>query len=328
MLRVLERERTPQAIDNIVGELATAWANEVGALPSAELLATITAIVGVVNLGGVALFNHNYGNLSATDGDVWQDPHAGGYFAAYADPESGALAFVRRLLLQSCKSLLIAADAGDVESAARELERCGGWTAPALSSDGKVFPVSLDAGPTFSDDWGAARSGGRTHQGNDIFAPTGAPVLAIEPGIAKQGENHLGGHIVTLTTSDGTRYYYAHLSAFEGDTPRTVQAGDVLGYVGTSGNAAGGASHLHFEVRPQGGDPIDPFPLLQSIRSPGAATAYTGAELRSFYRKAYPASVAISPRKLTHGSTGFGIALVGGSVAALVGLALVARRAA
>jgi len=107
------------------------------------------------------------------------------------------------------------------------------------------------------------------HEGIDVFAPAGAELVAIEAGRVRQSSNEKGGHVVYLTTEDGTRYYYAHLDAFSfpmmpGET-RRVDAGDSLGYVGTSGNARGKAPHLHLEVRPRGGDKVDPFPLLQQL---------------------------------------------------------------
>lgn len=107
------------------------------------------------------------------------------------------------------------------------------------------------------------------HEGTDIFAPAGAELVAIEAGRVRQSSNPKGGHVVYLTTDDGTQYYYAHLDAFSyplmpGET-RRVDAGDSLGYVGTSGNARGKAPHLHLEVRPRGGSKVDPFPLLQRL---------------------------------------------------------------
>ncbi len=132
----------------------------------------------------------------------------------------------------------------------------------------KVFPVDPAGKPTVSDDFGKPRGdkGERSHQGNDIFAPSGTPVLAVDEGKVTHRTNKLGGTVAFLHANDGTRYYYAHLSGYEGP-PRKVKAGEVIGFVGNSGNAASTAPHLHFEVSPSGNgkDNINPFPLLQDV---------------------------------------------------------------
>lgn len=114
------------------------------------------------------------------------------------------------------------------------------------------------------DTWGAPRGGGRVHEGIDIFAPLGTPVRSTTRGlIVRKGWNRLGGRIVTVLGPGGQRHYYAHLDEF--DTPEEgdwVEAGTVLGYVGTSGNAAGTPAHLHYGIYEMGGPARDPYPLL------------------------------------------------------------------
>lgn len=129
----------------------------------------------------------------------------------------------------------------------------------------QVFPViaTSKGAPSFSDDWGAPRSGGRTHQGNDIFADKGTPLLAVDDGNVRFGVDPLGGNIASLVGQDKTRYYYAHLDAFEGAN-RAVKAGEIVGYLGKTGNAASTPPHLHFEVHPDGGAAVDPFPFLKA----------------------------------------------------------------
>jgi murein DD-endopeptidase MepM/ murein hydrolase activator NlpD len=131
---------------------------------------------------------------------------------------------------------------------------------------GFVFPV---ADPhTFSSTFGAPRSGGRTHEGNDIFAPMGTPLLAVERGVLDNiGVGTLGGTKLWLVGESGTEYYYAHLSAYvEGiHEGMVVEAGDVVGYVGNTGNAISTPPHLHFEIHPDGGEAIDPYPLLSAV---------------------------------------------------------------
>ncbi len=135
---------------------------------------------------------------------------------------------------------------------------------------GFVFPVGDPH--TFGDSFGAARMIGTTyahaHQGTDILAPDGTPLLAAERGIITQvGSDVLGGTKLWVKGESGTYYYYAHLSAFaEGiASGKLVEAGDVIGFVGTTGNARGGPAHLHFEIHPDGGSAVNPYPLLKVV---------------------------------------------------------------
>jgi murein DD-endopeptidase MepM/ murein hydrolase activator NlpD len=116
----------------------------------------------------------------------------------------------------------------------------------------------------YGDSWGAPRSGGRRHQGVDMIAPTGTPLQAVIGGFVTQKDNRLGGITISLQGDNGNRYYYAHLSAYEGVDGR-VEVGQVIGYVGDTGNATG-IPHLHFEIRPNGGVPVNPYP---SVRAAG-----------------------------------------------------------
>jgi murein DD-endopeptidase MepM/ murein hydrolase activator NlpD len=122
---------------------------------------------------------------------------------------------------------------------------------PALGGGPYVFPVY---GPVdFSDTFGAARADVSWHHGDDIFAPLGSPILAVADGtVFSVGWNRIGGNRLWLRDREGNYFYYAHLAAFstlavEG---AHVRAGDVLGFVGNTGDAAGTPYHLHFEVHP------------------------------------------------------------------------------
>ena len=122
---------------------------------------------------------------------------------------------------------------------------------PEITGRGYVFPVY---GPvSFSDDFGAPRVSTGWHHGNDVFAPLGAPVLAVADGtVFSVGWNPIGGWRFWLRDALGNEFYYAHLSAYSplaADGTR-VEAGDVLGFVGDSGDARGTPYHLHFEVHP------------------------------------------------------------------------------
>jgi murein DD-endopeptidase MepM/ murein hydrolase activator NlpD len=127
----------------------------------------------------------------------------------------------------------------------------------------EAFPVARSGRPTFSDQFGK-------HEGTDIFAPRGTAVLACSSGVVREGTDPKGGLVATLTEPDGTRYYYAHLEAFTGSSPRNVRPNEAIGTVGTSGNAAGGRPHLHFEIHPKGGAPVNPFPELLELQLPVA----------------------------------------------------------
>lgn len=135
--------------------------------------------------------------------------------------------------------------------------------------DGFVFPV---AGPVeFVDTWGAPRMGGTSfahwHQGTDIFAPLGAPLVASEDGVlARVGTGTLGGNKLWVVGESGTEYYYAHLSEFAPGVRdgMPVRAGQVVGYNGNTGNAVGTPYHCHFEIHPGGGEAVNPYPILKA----------------------------------------------------------------
>jgi len=129
-----------------------------------------------------------------------------------------------------------------------------------------IFPLELK--PSWTDTFGAPRSGGRTHAGNDIYAARGTPLLAVSDGVIKKTtptDVGLGGISVWLTDGDGNDYYYAHL---DGVAPGIeagvrVSTGQVIGYAGNTGNAAGGSCHLHFEIHLGGySNPINPYASL------------------------------------------------------------------
>lgn len=133
-------------------------------------------------------------------------------------------------------------------------------TIPASGSGTITCPVR--GAMRHVNDWGFPRSGGRFHEGNDLFAAKGTPALAVVGGSAVQRVGVLGGNQVKLLGDDGTAYYYTHLDRF-GQGGR-VGAGTVIGYVGNSGNAVGGPPHIHFEVHPGGGAAVNPFPLVDA----------------------------------------------------------------
>jgi murein DD-endopeptidase MepM/ murein hydrolase activator NlpD len=140
----------------------------------------------------------------------------------------------------------------------------GGTTlAGALPQGDYLFPV---AGPVqFANDWGFARPGGRSHEGIDLFAARGTPVVAVADGtLFNVGWNGLGGWRLWVRDTSGNGFYYAHLDAY---SPAAVEGaavtrGTVLGYVGDTGDARGTPPHLHFEIHPGGGGPVPPYPIV------------------------------------------------------------------
>ncbi len=94
-----------------------------------------------------------------------------------------------------------------------------------------------------------------------MMAARGVPLVAVESGSARFSSNRLGGNAVWLTGASGTKYYYAHLSAYEGSS-RSVSQGEVIGYVGATG--ATQADHLHFEMMPGGGGAVNPYPYVRT----------------------------------------------------------------
>ena len=115
-----------------------------------------------------------------------------------------------------------------------------------------------------ADTWGAARSQGRTHEGIDIFAPRGTPIQSTTQGIvSKVGNNNLGGRVVVVVGPGGAGHYYAHLEDYADISPNDwVNAGDIIGYVGDSGNAKGTPPHLHYGIYING-SAVNPYPLMQ-----------------------------------------------------------------
>lgn len=147
-----------------------------------------------------------------------------------------------------------------------------------------TFPVAGTA--TYIDSFGAPRSGGRTHAGQDLMAPKMTKVVAAADGVVtflRHDTTGLSGNMLTVTGTDGWRYTYIHLN---NDTPGTddganryhqafgpgiargvrVTAGQHLGYVGDSGNAEDTAPHLHFEMQAPNGTVVNPFAALSTAQ--------------------------------------------------------------
>ncbi len=138
----------------------------------------------------------------------------------------------------------------------------------------------VDGSSEFVDDWGDRRSGGRQHQGVDMVAERGTPVVAVRAGQAEFKRSNLGGNAIWLISATGERFYYAHLDRWAGSS-RAVVAGEVIGYVGSSGNARG--DHLHFESY-AGKSPVNPYPLADEACRPSSDNAPAALASRAMLR--------------------------------------------
>ena len=138
-------------------------------------------------------------------------------------------------------------------------------TAPVVPAGTRNLFCPVNGPVSFTDTYGAPRSGGRKHQGVDMFAPMRTPAAAIVDGtLTRREESTLGGLSVYLRGNDGTEYFYTHLAAYADVAPgQKVSAGRTIGYVGDTGNAKGGPPHLHFEIRTNG-VPINPTPTARA----------------------------------------------------------------
>ncbi|HEX8004158.1 MAG TPA: peptidoglycan DD-metalloendopeptidase family protein [Mycobacteriales bacterium] len=182
-------------------------------------------------------------------------------------------------LLSRQAALLAGADARlraivEAEAArARELAAAALRTVATTSGAGNAYvaPPGRYACPvgavrSFVDTWHAPRSGGRQHQGTDVFAPHGSPAYAVVDGVIdKWGNGGLGGITLWLRAANGDRYYYAHNSVNLAPVGTHVRAGDVIAHVGNTGNAATTPPHVHFEAHPGGGPAANPYPFLKTV---------------------------------------------------------------
>src|SRR5215213_1565577 len=137
-----------------------------------------------------------------------------------------------------------------------------------------AMPLEDVSKKEIADTWQAPRGTNRRHEGQDIFAPRGTPILSATSGyIYRIGENNLGGQTVSVISKGGRVYYYAHLNSYA----KGIEVGDrvstrtVLGYVGTTGNAQGTPPHLHFGIYTFTGA-INPLPLLRDRVAPTVTT--------------------------------------------------------
>jgi murein DD-endopeptidase MepM/ murein hydrolase activator NlpD len=185
---------------------------------------------------------------------------------------------------------------------------------PRLTQSGYVFPVYGPA--SFSNTFNAPRSTTGWHHGEDIFAPLGAPILAVANGIVYSvGWNDVGGLRFWLQDSAGNEFYYAHLSAFSplAINGAQVRAGDVIGFMGNTGDAEHTPYHLHFEIHPVSllyrgydGSAVPPYPYLTAWKRltdlPFAAVSGWAGPLSDSSRAPKPGAILLQSRDISTGS--------------------------
>jgi peptidoglycan LD-endopeptidase LytH len=150
------------------------------------------------------------------------------------------------------------------EKAKQVADKLAGFNTTHLI-DGRWVSCPVSRPFSFVDSWGAPRSGGRAHKGTDIMNPMGNKVHAIVDGVvSRQTYSSLGGISLYLRGDDGNEYYYAHLSKYASRTGQRVKAGELIAYNGATGNAAWSGPHVHFEVHPGAGAPVNPYPFVKA----------------------------------------------------------------
>jgi peptidoglycan LD-endopeptidase LytH len=153
------------------------------------------------------------------------------------------------------------------EKAKQVADKLAGFNATHLVN-GRWESCPVSKPYSYVDSWGAARSGGRAHKGTDIMNPLGNRVHAIVDGVvSRQTNSSLGGISLYLQGADGNEYYYAHLMRYTSRVGQRVKAGEQIAVNGQTGNARFTAPHVHFEVHPGGGTPVNPYPYVKAACS-------------------------------------------------------------
>jgi murein DD-endopeptidase MepM/ murein hydrolase activator NlpD len=178
---------------------------------------------------------------------------------APTDPAEAQALMARQAEIAS--AITVAAEARAAAEAARAAEEERRRKVEA----GLMFcPVEPATATNFIDSWGFSRSGGRAHKGVDMMAAHGVETVAPVSGRVEHRGTSLGGLSWYVYGDNGNTYYGTHLQSYANQGVGWVEAGTVIGYVGSSGNASSSGPHLHFEIHPGGGSPINPYPLTHA----------------------------------------------------------------
>ena len=183
------------------------------------------------------------------------------YEAAIADVKA---AMAQMAKLEARSKATVAKLSRTFEKAKQVADKLAGFN-PTHLVNGRFESCPVSKPYSYVDSWGAARSGGRSHKGTDIMNPLGNKVHAIVDGvISRQTNSSLGGISLYLRGDDGNEYYYAHLMRYASAVGQRVKAGELIAINGQTGNARFTAPHVHFEVHPGGGTPVNPYPYVKA----------------------------------------------------------------
>ncbi len=184
-----------------------------------------------------------------------------GQRAAIDDAQRDAASLARSLAADTARLnvLFARAESSEQESSRRRTPRAS----RSVRISGR-HACLVGPNHSYRDTWGAPRSGGRRHKGTDVFAPYGSGSYAVTNGVIRRlSTSSAGGRQVYLRGDDGNEYFYAHMSGYAARAGQRVSAGQLIAYVGSSGNADRSAPHVHFEVHPGGGSPINPYAYVR-----------------------------------------------------------------
>jgi peptidoglycan LD-endopeptidase LytH len=284
--RTLQQELDAATLELSALENEQAWADQdLGAMQqrlaqARAQLATAQRVLGdraasIYQVGGASLLSSLLGDDAAAIGDRTEfvmmlttrqadlvaeaKTAAGSYGEAV---QQVARAKARSKDVRQRTRTLVARLTQRLDAAKALVERLSGFS-PTTMVGGRLIACPVSRPYSYVDTWGAPRSGGRTHKGTDIMNPYGNKIHAYVDGvISRESYNTLGGITLYLQGNDGNEYYYAHLSRYFARTGQRVQAGELVAYNGNSGDARYTAPHLHFEVHPGGGAPVNPYPWV------------------------------------------------------------------
>ena len=180
---------------------------------------------------------------------------------AELDREAERLAEVSKELQKHFRS--VATEYQRLRRRGAEPEGPGG--SGGIATEPGVMPCPVDGPVSFVDSWGDARSGGRAHEGTDMMADYGTPLVAIVSGTVSFAEyDGSGGYMIMFDGDDGNQYWYVHNQENLVVVGQKVRAGEQIATVGDTGNAAG-TPHVHFEYHPGGGAAVNPYALVSSL---------------------------------------------------------------
>lgn len=155
-------------------------------------------------------------------------------------------------------------DAAEARAAAEAARKAEEERRAKIEAGLMFCPVDPPTATDFIDSWGFARSGGRAHKGVDMMAAHGVATVAPVSGRVEHRGTSLGGLSWYVYGDNGNTYYGTHLQSYANQGAGWVEAGTLIGYVGSSGNASSSGPHLHFEIKPGGGSSINPYPLTHA----------------------------------------------------------------